>query len=59
MKTIYTVSDVDVVESSHYDMLFKYFFGNGSGRGGYQFNFTHKIHKITVERHGSAQCIDC
>jgi transposase len=30
LKTIYTVSDVDVVERSLYDMSFKYFFGHDS-----------------------------
>jgi transposase len=36
LKTIYTVSDVDVVERSQYDMSFKYFFGYESRRRSYQ-----------------------
>ena len=36
LKTIYTVSDVDVVERSRFDMSFKYFFGNGTRRRCYK-----------------------
>ena len=32
LKSIYDLSDVDVVERSKYDMSFKYFFGHGSRR---------------------------
>ena len=37
LKIIYTVSDVDVVERSRYDMSFKYFFGYEPRRRCYQF----------------------
>ncbi|GAB1356752.1 hypothetical protein MASR1M29_09200 [Cloacibacterium normanense] len=57
LKSIYTVSDVDVVERSRYDMSFKYF-GNDSRRGGYQSQLTHKIQKTASERYGSAESFD-
>ena len=47
LKIIYTISDVDVVERTQYDMSFKY----EPRRRRYQSVFVYKIKKTTFERH--------
>jgi transposase len=54
LKTIYTVSDVDVVERSQYDMSFKY----ESRIRCYQSQFVDQIQKTTFERHRFIRSID-
>ncbi len=58
LKTIYTVSDVDVVERSRYDMSFKYFLEMPPRGGCDQFQFPHQVPQAEVKGHGSFEPVD-
>ncbi len=49
LKTIYTVSDVDVVERSRYDMSFKYFFELAPEEGVINSSSLTKFHKLRLK----------
>jgi hypothetical protein len=49
LKTIYTVSDVDVVERSQYDMSFKYFLGMSPEEGGIDPSSLTKFRKLWLK----------
>ncbi len=49
LKTIFDLSDVDVVERSKYDMSFKYFFRNGTRRPSYSSKHINQIPEITTK----------